>query len=120
MFTLCKIFSIAVINATQEQIGNFLRLCLFHLGQSIFQKIQAEHLQEAYADENDTSIREATGSMWALTFVPPTEVPRVFDLLIMDEIPEDFVPVAEYFEVFIQRSCTIVYETLLLCYISHI
>ncbi|XP_043480352.1 uncharacterized protein LOC122510030 [Leptopilina heterotoma] len=62
-----------------------------------------EMLQEMYNNPNDDSIREASRSMCALAFVRPEDVPAVFDLFL-DQVPEDFVPIAEYFEVWYIRG----------------
>ena len=93
-------FELAIINAITEILGNVIILCLFHLCQSIYRRIQAEGLQTRYQDEDDDSIRQASKMMCALAFVPVEHVPDTFDLL-MDHVPEDFVTVAEYFEVII-------------------
>ena len=75
-----------------------VHLCLFHLCQSVYWRIQSEELQEAYKNADDATIRDAARSMTALAFVPADDIPNIFDLF-MDNVPEDFVPVAEYFEV---------------------
>ena len=59
--------------------------------------MQAEGLQLRYKDPEDRRIREAAHSMCALAFVPEKSVPEVFDMWY-DEIPDEFVPVATYFE----------------------
>lgn len=91
-------FELAIINAIKIYFdADAISLCLFHLCQIIYRRIQAEGLQQRYGDENDRSIREAAHSMCALAFVPAEDVPKVFDMFF-DEIEEDFIPIANYFE----------------------
>lgn len=91
-------FEKAIINAVKTNIGeDKVRLCFFHLRQTVFRRIQSEGLQEQYNHETDTTIRDASKKMCALACVPPEHVSEYFDLLV-DEIPEAFVDVAEYFE----------------------
>ncbi|XP_058799990.1 uncharacterized protein LOC131669250 [Phymastichus coffea] len=92
-------FELAIINAVKNHFGeNIIRLCFFHLRQSIYRKIQSEGLQQQYGDPNDNSIREAAHSMCALAYVPPDNVPEIFDLF-QNEMPEEFIPIATYFEI---------------------
>ncbi|XP_043469652.1 uncharacterized protein LOC122503242 [Leptopilina heterotoma] len=91
-------FEIAIVNAAEDIFGKIVRCCFFHLCQSIFRRVQNEGLQQKYNDENDRSIKQAMQMMCALAFVPPNRVPEFFDNLI-DDVPEDFVHVADYFEV---------------------
>lgn len=92
-------FELAIINAIKIHFPDeIIKLCLFHLCQSVFRRIQAEGLQQRYGDENDPTFREASKKMCALAFVPPADVPDVFDVLY-DDLPEDFFPIANYFEV---------------------
>lgn len=51
-----------------------------------------------YLNRDDDRIRNTLRSMCALAFVPAEDVPAVFDSFF-DDIPEEFIPVAEYFEV---------------------
>lgn len=73
------------------------------LSQSVFRNIQAEVLQQAYNNPEDRSIKTAAQMMCALAFTPTEDVANNFDLL-MDDIPESFLPIAEYFEVFIIKK----------------
>ncbi|XP_051157755.1 uncharacterized protein LOC127279449 [Leptopilina boulardi] len=91
-------FELAIVNAAEDNFGKIVRCCLFHLCQNIFRRVQNEGLQQQYNDENDRSIKHATQMMCALTFVPPNRVSEFFDILV-DDIPEDFDHVADYFEV---------------------
>ena len=87
-------FELAIINAVKSIFNcESIKLCLFHLCQFVYRRIQSEGLQEQYMNEDDDSIREAARSMCALAFVPTDDVPEVFD-----EVPDGFISVANYFE----------------------
>ena len=75
-----------------------IKLCFFHLKQNVFRRIQSEGLQGRYNDPEDRTIKLAAAKLCALSFVPPDEVPEVFSGLCND-IPDDFLPIADYFEV---------------------
>lgn len=77
-------FEIGIINVVQCQ--------------TVFRHIQAEGLQEASNNPNDGTIKTAAQIMCALAFTPIADVVKNFNLL-MDEFPESFLPIAEYFEV---------------------
>lgn len=92
-------FELAIVNAIKKHFPeNIIRLCLFHLCQSVYRKVQEKGLQQRYNDPNDNSIRKSSHSMCALAFVPTEEVKDVFDSFY-DEVPDDFLDVAHYFEV---------------------
>ena len=89
----------AIINAAKSNFAEeVIRLCLFHLCQSAYRRIQGAGLQQRYGDPQDVSIRHAARSMMALSFVPVQDVPRVFDMFYND-VPDDFIEIANYFEV---------------------
>ena len=91
-------FELAIINSVRTHFGDAaVRLCLFHLHQIVYRKIQAEGLQQQYQDKEDASIRNASHMMCALAFVPPNDVPDLFDRLY-NELPEEFLSVADAFE----------------------
>lgn len=93
-----NVLELVIINSVKNNFGNaVVRLCLFHLGQSVYRRIQSEGLQQQYQNEEDASIRNASHSMCALAFVPPEHVPDLFDLLY-NEMPDEFLSVADYFE----------------------
>lgn len=97
--TVMTDFELGIINSVKTHLPpDSIRLCLFHLCQSVYRKIQAEGLQEQYGDKDDTRIREASKNMCALAFVPVEDVTDIFDALY-NELPEEFLPVANYFEV---------------------
>lgn len=56
-----------------------LKLCLFHLRQASFRKLQALGLQPAYSNEEDTTIRDAYRQVVGVAFVPPEDVPAAFE-----------------------------------------
>lgn len=92
-------FELAIVNAMKKNFAqDIIRLCLFHLCQSVYRKVQEKGLQQRYNDPNDNSIRKSSHSMCALAFVHTVEVKDVFDSFY-NEVPDDFVDVADYFEV---------------------
>lgn len=92
-------FEVAIINAVEENFGeDKIKLCFFHLKQNIFRRIQAEGLQEKYNDPENRQLKLASGKLCALSFVPADNVADVFSELYAD-LPEDFLPVADYFQV---------------------
>ena len=48
-------------------------------------------------DENYRSIRECALSLCALALLPPEDVLDIFDELY-NEVPDDFIPIADYLE----------------------
>lgn len=108
-------FELGIINAIISNFGEIVAACLFHLRQNAFRRIQHEGLQRQYNDQNDDSIKQATYMMCALAFVPTAEVPRVFDILV-DHLPEAFLPVAEWFEVQLKmKRLTFLHAKAILC-----
>lgn len=92
-------FEVAIINAAMEMFGNVLA-CFFHLCQNIYRKVVDVGLKVQYADENDTTVRDATRKICALAFVPVADVIRVFNLLktsITRSTPQQFSGVITYF-----------------------
>ena len=86
------------LNSVKIHFGDAaIRICLFHLHQIVYRKIQAKGLQQQYLDQQDPSIRNAFHKMLALAFVPLNDVPDVFDTLY-DELPEAFLPIPDSFE----------------------
>ena len=91
---------LAIINACSRIFRTSeVKACFFHLSQSIYRKVQAEGLQIQYADAENEDVRTAARMMAAVAFFPLEDVIQVFDEY-MDEITSEFVPIAEYFEVF--------------------
>lgn len=73
--------------------------CFFHLGQSMYRKIQSEGLQEAYNDASDRELKTYAHMLLALAYVPVENLPNIFRKL-EDEIPEDLLPIYDYFKEF--------------------
>ena len=90
-------FELSTINASKNYSNN-VKTCFFHLCQNVFRRVQMEGLQGKYNDEDDDSIQMALRMMCALAFIPSTDVPAYFDE-IANDFPEEFLPVADYFEV---------------------
>lgn len=70
--------------------------CVFHLGKSVYRRIQAEGLQEAYNDHSNRELKMYTHMMLSLAFVPPNDVKTTFQIL-SDHTPEELLPVLDYF-----------------------
>ena len=85
-------FELGIINAVRVEIKTEVKACFFYLRQNIYQKIQAEGLQEEYNDPDDRSIKIACQKMCALAFLPIDQVVNTFDELC-NEIPENFIPI---------------------------
>lgn len=69
--------------------------CLFHLGQSLWRKVQEVHLADEYT--NDADIRIHVKMILALSFVPPTDVASAFEDLV-DDCPQQLQPITDYWE----------------------
>lgn len=90
-------FELGIINAARYYVGiERVICCFFHLCQSVFRQIQAHGLQNQYNAE-DRQVKTAAEMLCALAFVPLPHVDRVFADL-RQQIPENFVPIYEYFE----------------------
>lgn len=92
-------FELGLINAVKKTIGDDrIRLCFFHLCQSVYRHIQSEGLQALYNDPDDRSIKTACHMLCALAFVPPDDVIKHFETL-EEDIPDQVLPIADYLEV---------------------
>ena len=69
--------------------------CYFHLGQSLWRKIQENGLQRLYVQYEN--VRMALKMLLALAFLPVNEVSDAFDELVADYPPE-VLPLVNYFE----------------------
>ena len=91
-------FELGIINACLNVFEtSVVKSCFFHLSQNIFRRVQSEGPQRAYNAE-DRSVRNAAHMLTALAFLPADDVANGFDELL-DNICDQFLPVAEYFEV---------------------
>lgn len=92
-------FEKGIINASSEVFEDaVLAGCFFHLGQSVYRKLQDEGLQNRY-NGADGEIKIFTHMLTALAFVPLDDVRRVFNSL-KNEAPEDLEQVFNYFQEF--------------------
>ena len=69
--------------------------CLFHLGQSLWRRIQNEGLVNNYRDYEN--VRMFAKMLLVLSFVPPDDVAECFDEL-NDNRPDELAPVYDYRE----------------------
>ena len=66
-------FELATINAVRQVFPNcIVKGCLFHLGQSVFRKVQGEGLAVRYAEDEILSMAKI-----ALSFMPPDDIPDI-------------------------------------------
>jgi hypothetical protein len=91
-------FELSIINACREIYPQVpVSCCFFHMGQSLYRRIQEIGLQVMYNDPNDRSIKEYAHMMLSLAFVPLRDVTNVFNEL-RDICPDEMRPMIEYFE----------------------
>ena len=69
--------------------------CLFHLGQSLWRRIQNDGLSGAYRD--DENVKMYSKMLIALSFVPPEDVGAAFDEL-NESRPDNLENVYNYWE----------------------
>lgn len=90
-------FELGIINACAEVFpGVPVSCCFFHLGQSLYRRVQEEGLQVAYNDAEDRSIKAFTHSILALAFIPIDDVADTFKMLARS-CPGALRPVLDYF-----------------------
>ena len=70
--------------------------CMFHFGQCVWRRLQAEGLSGRYREEPDFALR--CKCLLALAFVPPLEVIRIYDILIADVAYRDLDAICDYME----------------------
>ncbi|KAK3923874.1 RNA polymerase-associated protein RapA [Frankliniella fusca] len=69
--TLVSDFELSIINAVKTVFPHSnIRLCFFHLGQSVYRKVQESGLQVAYANPDDREIKNGVHMLLSLAFVP--------------------------------------------------
>ncbi|KAK3909666.1 FLYWCH-type zinc finger-containing protein 1 [Frankliniella fusca] len=96
--TIISDFELGIINAAKAVYpDSVMRLCFFHLGQSMYRRVQEEGLQVVYNDPTDRSIKTAVHQILSLAFVPPADVPAVYDEL-KRELPRVVKVLGDYFE----------------------
>ena len=83
-------------NAVNEVFSNACLVgCLFHLGQSVWRKINSLNLTSLYL--HNENMRLFCKMLVALAFIPVDDAVEVFEKL-QDEIPEDLDDLVAYFE----------------------
>jgi len=91
-------FELAIINACKKVYSGVPpSACFFHLGQSVYGRVQTEGLQVQYSDPDDRTIKDFIHAMLTLVFVPKCDVLRTFDQL-KATCPAPALPVMQYFE----------------------
>lgn len=91
-------FEMSILNAVRALFpDSTVRACFFHLGQSMYRKVQSLGLQEAYNDPQDRSVKEAVHSMLALAFVPVADLVATF-LELERTLAAPLKPVARYLD----------------------
>ena len=89
-------FEKAAINASNEEFpGVINKGCFFHLGQSGWRKIQDCGLAIRYGNDEHFSLM--LRHLFALAFLPPEEIPTVFDIL-KPNMPPEASNVVQWFE----------------------
>ena len=89
-------FEMAAINAVKSEFpGVQNKGCFFHLGQSVYRKIQSLQLASRYGTDEDFSIK--IRQIPALAFLSPLEIPEAFDNLKL-QIPEEAADLVRWFE----------------------
>jgi hypothetical protein len=89
-------FEMAAINSAKTAFPDIqTKGCYFHLGQSLWRKVQDLGLREIYL--NNVEVRIATKMLLALAFIQPARVPEVF-VQISDDAPAELNEVYSYFE----------------------
>ncbi|KAK3913903.1 FLYWCH-type zinc finger-containing protein 1 [Frankliniella fusca] len=96
--TVVSDFELGIINAVATVFPDAdLRLCFFHLGQSVYRQVQDAGLQVAYRDPDDRSVKEGVHELLSLAFVPPADVEEVLAEL-REVIPDTLLNIVDYFD----------------------
>ena len=89
-------FEKAAINASKREFPDATsKGCLFHLGQSVWRRIQAASLSKRYGDDEEFSL--ILRHIVALAFLPASDIPTAFNEL-KPLIPDEASEVTEWFE----------------------
>lgn len=90
-------FELAIINAVKSVFPATIQsACLFHLGQSIWRKIQEKGLSQKYGSDSEFALKMRY--YVALAYFPPEDIPNVFNELKETIFPEEAEAVTDYFE----------------------
>ncbi|KAK3911698.1 PKS-NRPS hybrid synthetase [Frankliniella fusca] len=96
--TVVSDFELTIINACRAVLPrSVLRLCFFHLGQSVYRKVQNLGLAVLYNDPEERQYKVAVHQMLSVAFVPVEDVKDVFAEL-RPELPRQLRVLADYFE----------------------
>ncbi|KAL7288255.1 hypothetical protein TKK_0017595 [Trichogramma kaykai] len=94
-------FEKSIINACMEIHPNVsVSCCFFHLGQSIYKKIQEKGLAKTYCESENDYVGTWMHMFLTLAFVPVADVRRVYTLIVNDikkDIYKTILPVIKYF-----------------------
>lgn len=90
-------FELAIINAVKTVFPATLQsTCLFHLGQSIWRKIQQVGLSQKYGTDSEFALKMR--QYVALAYFPPEDIPNIFIDFKETIFPEEAGAVTDYFE----------------------
>lgn len=91
-------FEMAVINSVRIVFPETIHKgCLFHLGQSIWRRIQEFELQKTYQENGEFSLKMR--HLIALAYLPHHEIPEAFNLLKETVLPAEAEQVTVWFEI---------------------
>lgn len=85
--TVISDFEQGIINAVSAVFpAADLRLCLFHLGQSVYRHVQSEGLQQAYSDPQHREVKIGVHMLISVAFVPNDDVVAVFEQVLYSSV----------------------------------
>ena len=89
-------FELSAVNAIRHQFPTArVTGCLFHLGQSIYRRVQREGLAGTY--KNDAEFQMSVKHLMSLAWLPQDDIPEAFRN-IKEAAPEEAQSVFKYFE----------------------
>lgn len=95
-------FELAILNVAEKLLPDMpLQCCLFHLGQSLYWKMQADGLQQAYNDPNNCNtycLKVYSHMILTFAFVPVEDIVTDFGLL-RDDVLDRVLDEVDYFKV---------------------
>lgn len=91
-------FEKAIINSCDVFPDSTVSCCFFHLGQSLYRKIQEVGLQTAYNDPTDRNLKIHAHMLLALAYVPIADV-KIALRLLKPVVPQALNEVIDYFAV---------------------
>ncbi|KAK3933198.1 FLYWCH-type zinc finger-containing protein 1 [Frankliniella fusca] len=96
--TVVSDFKLAIINSVKAIFPHAtLRLCFFHLGQSLWRNVQGAGLQAAYSDPEHRDLKDGVHMLLSLAFVPVEDLPAAFEEL-RNDLVDDLLDIADTFE----------------------